>query len=164
MERVMQEKYASPSAEHEPKRKLWFDGPNYTADAVIIHRDSQQILLIQRGDTKQWALPGGFVDKGETAHTAAQREIAEETGANITMNGILVYEGAVEDPRNTPSAWIETSAYLFPADDTFAATGSDDAIDAQWLPLDALPPLYGSHRDIIKRALEHLNKNPHSGE
>lgn len=56
----------------EHPKKLWYEGPNYTADAVVINPASKRLLLIQRKDTGQWALPGGFVDEGEIALDAAR--------------------------------------------------------------------------------------------
>lgn len=140
----------------KPERKLWHDGPNYTADAVVIQPDEQKILLIQRSDTGQWALPGGFIDENETQHDAAKREALEETGAALTTDGALIYQGLVDDPRNSETAWIETSAYLFLTPEVFSVTGSDDALAAEWKSLHALPELYGSHKAIVEKAFEYL--------
>ncbi len=135
------------------KSELWFVGPNYTADAIVIDEHQQKILLIQRRDCGQWALPGGFVDPGESSLNAAVREANEE--ASIAVNdGQLVYRGIVDDPRNSERAWIETSAYLFPTVHDVVVTAGDDASDAQWFPLDNLPPLYASHAAIIMRAID----------
>ncbi|UTX51538.1 NUDIX domain-containing protein [Candidatus Saccharibacteria bacterium TM7i] len=140
------------------ERKLWHKGPNYTADAVIINTTEQKILLIQREDTEQWALPGGFVDEDETPLQAVQREAFEETGLVITTSDKdLVYQGPVEDPRNSDTAWIETSGYLFRLTAELEATAGDDAKSAQWTPLDTLPELYGSHQQIVENALRSLD-------
>lgn len=143
--------------EHAP-RKLWHEGPNYAADAVVIQPTLQQILLIQR-QTGEWALPGGFVNKDEPAHLAAKREAEEETGHIVTGDGELVYEGPVEDPRNTEDAWIETSAYLFTTDLLPEVEGRDDAKDAKWTALETLPNLYGSHNVIVTNALRLLQNS-----
>ncbi|MEO1095476.1 MAG: NUDIX hydrolase [Cyanobacteria bacterium J06638_28] len=60
-----------------------------------------QIVLIRRRDTGLWALPGGLVDWGEDIATAAQRELAEETGLKATRVGRLVgvYSQPGRDPR-----------------------------------------------------------------
>jgi hydrolase, NUDIX family len=60
------------------EQKLWYDGPNYTADSIVIHPESRQVLLVKR-KTGEWALPGGFIDPGEEPLTAAHREVMEET-------------------------------------------------------------------------------------
>ena len=144
------------TVEKNAERTLWFDGPNLTADAVVVHPKSARILLIKRGDTGQWALPGGFINQDEPAALAAQREAQEETGLVLTNEGYLIYQGAVDDPRNTETAWIETSAYLFTLHTMPEVTGNDDAAAAQWTDIAALPALYGSHQQIIEQALRHL--------
>ena len=135
-----------------PRAELWFDGPNYTADAIIIDPLQQKILLIERRDCGEWALPGGFVDGDEPAYAASIREAKEEASIELS-DGQLVYRGIVDDPRNTERAWIETSAYLFECTDVAAEAG-DDAHDARWFAFDALPPLYASHASIVARALD----------
>ncbi len=141
----------------EQPKKLWFEGPNYTADAVIINPASERLLLIQRKDTGQWALPGGFVNEGEIALDAARREAEEETGARLVGDARLIYKGIVDDPRNSDTAWIETYAYLFKTLSFFNLRPGDDAADAQWKNLTELPPLYASHQKIVALALRHLN-------
>ena len=139
-----------------PERALWLDGPNYTADSVIVHPESASILLIRR-KTGEWALPGGFVDAEETPREAAIREAEEEATIVVEGEAPLVFRGVVDDPRGSQDAWIETSAYLFVTDHRAMATGRDDAIDAAWHSLDSLPELYASHRAIVERALDHLD-------
>lgn len=137
------------------KRQLWFDGPNHAADGIVINPESQSILLIRRA-SGEWALPGGFVDNGESARNAAIREVAEETSVQLDSEAALVFRGIVDDPRNSKSSWIETSAYLFLASEHSPATAKDDAIDAKWFSLDDLPPLYASHDEILQRAIDYL--------
>ena len=133
----------------ETKPGLWFDGPNYTADAVIIDPDTEKIVLIKRRDTGDWALPGGFIEPSERSDQAAVREAFEETGLALSEPTQCIYRGIVADPRNTDQAWIETSAYLFTQSSDMTVCGSDDACEARWLPLGDLPQLYASHDDIV---------------
>lgn len=145
--------------EKTPERKLWHDGPNYTADAVIVNPGNQEVLLIQRKDTGQWALPGGFIDKDEIALVAARREVFEETGLKVEPGDKpMIYRGIVEDPRNSPTAWIETTAYLFVVNVTSEATPGDDAREAKWIALNQLPELYGSHQQILENALPLISR------
>lgn len=144
---------------HTKERKLWFDGPNYTADAVIIDPEAERIFLIQRGDTGQWALPGGFVDPGDDSpYDAAVREAKEEGNLALFGSAPLIFRGVVDDPRNSEDAWIETSAYLFTATHADTEKAGDDAVDVAWPRLDELTSesLYASHAMIIERALDHL--------
>ena len=142
----------------ETRPGLWYDGPNYTADALIIDPQAHAILLIKRGDTGDWALPGGFIEASEPPEGAAMREAYEETGLTGLTEGRLIYQGIVDDPRNTEQAWIETSAYVFFHSIDQCVEGNDDAAEAAWLPLDRLPPLYASHSAIIAAGLAALEQ------
>jgi len=58
-------------------------------------------LLVRRGDTGKWALPGGTLEWGETFRSAIARELEEETGAKLLSLGALlgVYSAPERDPR-----------------------------------------------------------------
>ena len=60
-----------------------------------------RLLLIRRGDSGKWALPGGTLEWGETLQSAITRELFEETGAQVTRLGELlgVYSTPERDPR-----------------------------------------------------------------
>lgn len=139
------------------EKKLWYDGPNYAADAVIIDPDMAKILLIERADTGEWALPGGFIDPtGESSLEAALREAKEEAGVSGLSGGECIYRGRTSDRRSTTSAWIETSAHLFHLPSTGDIQAGDDAKAAAWHTLDNLPALYGAHRMLVERALDYI--------
>ncbi len=143
------------------KGAYWRWGPNYTADSVVVHGDA--ILLVERGDTGAWALPGGFVDGGEGTIHAARREVREETGITLdTVWGNPIYKGPVVDLRMTAHAWPETSAFLFQLDNTLCRptpAGGDDARSAEWVSIAELPNLhlFGSHRFLAQLALSQLD-------
>lgn len=89
-------------------------GPNHAADAIVtrVSEEGALELLIVKRPSGEWAVPGGFVDAGETALTTALRELGEETGIkNPIVAARPVYTGIVRDPRTTDNAWIETSAF-----------------------------------------------------
>jgi len=75
--------------------------PRLTVDVVI--SNGTKVVLVKRKNDPfkgQWALPGGFVDFGETVEQAAQREVKEETGLDIELEGLLgVYSDPNRDPR-----------------------------------------------------------------
>ena len=60
-----------------------------------------RLLLIRRGDSGKWALPGGTLEWGETLRSALTRELFEETGAHVLELGELLgtYSGPERDPR-----------------------------------------------------------------
>ena len=77
--------------------------PPVAADAIIelIDRPGRPIVLIERRfPPPGWAIPGGFVEFGETVEAAAIREAYEETGLQVSLTSLLgVYSDPARDPR-----------------------------------------------------------------
>jgi len=137
--------------------RYWNWGPNFTADPIVMTTSAQpRVLLIKRGDTGAWALPGGFVDPTDVdVLAAAKRELYEETGLALTIPGTEVYTGVVGDLRTTAHAWAETGAYLLQVAHQVPVAGMDDATDAKWVRIDQLQgTLFGSHAFLIDEALQ----------
>jgi len=149
-------------------------GPNYAADPIITrinHRTGTvEMLAVQRKDNGQWAIPGGMVDKGEEVSRTLTRELREETGVVLEMEGgWVVYRGYVDDPRNTDNAWMETTAkHLHLASETadrMDLKAGDDAHAVRWLRLEphTVKDLYASHCSLITEVLrEMIRSNPFS--
>ena len=104
--------------------------PKLMVDVVIPSEDGR-VLLIRRGSEPfegQWALPGGFVEIGETVEEAAAREAEEETGLSVE---ILRLVGVYSDPDRDPRGHNVSCAFLArPAPgggDPLAATDASDA-------------------------------------
>lgn len=125
------------------------------------------VLLIRRGTppyVNHWALPGGHVDVGETAHSAALRELAEETGIDLvadceasgTYPPTLLQVGVYAEPGRDPRGRYVTFAYLAEFAWSPVAVAAADATDAQWLPvasvLGGIVPLAFGHARIIADA------------
>ena len=70
---------------------------------VVIPSEDERVVLIRRGSEPyqgEWALPGGFVEVGETVEEAAVREAAEETGLAVEVARLVgVYSDPERDPR-----------------------------------------------------------------
>lgn len=143
----------------EQPEKLWREGVNQAADAIII-RSGSSVCLIRRYDGGGWALPGGFVDDNETTLEAARREAFEETGLTVEDTNGCVYSGRVDDPRNSKTRWIESDAYVFNVDGG-EPKAADDADKAAWVPLVMIPrlnTLYGSHKEMIMRVIDKIEQ------
>lgn len=130
-----------------------FPRPSVTTDILVFSiRDGVlQVLLIERNLDPfkgTWAIPGGFVQMDEDLHTGALRELEEETG----LSGIPIRQlGTYGAPGRDPRGRVITIAFqaLVPSD-TLHAKGGSDADDAQWFPVDDLPPLAFDHAQILK--------------
>ena len=73
-----------PATKTSAKKKQKQCDPNHPHCARILLIDSQQrLLLVRELKHKQWNLPGGIIDSGEDAWTAAKRELLEETAVDI---------------------------------------------------------------------------------
>jgi ADP-ribose pyrophosphatase len=138
-------------------------GVNNAADPVVIalgEDGKRHILLIKRRDTEQWALPGGMVDPGEHVSATAKRELLEETGVDLqTVPSKVIYQGFVDDPRNTRNAWMETVASLMIVHHTTEVRPDKvETCGAAWFDVDTLDldsetsDLYASHAAIIQQA------------
>jgi 8-oxo-dGTP diphosphatase len=121
-----------------------FDQPRLTVDAVV-HDTRGGVLLIERlNPPPGWALPGGFVDPGETLETAVARELREEAGLEATrIEQFHTYSDPHRDPRH------HTVSTIFLVDAAGAPRAGDDAGRAAFFPYDRLPPLAFDHRDIL---------------
>lgn len=127
-----------------------------TVDAVIFKKTDSgyNILFIKRKNEPfkgKWALPGGFVDENEDLSDAANRELLEETGVKITR---LEQLGAFGKPGRDPRQHTVSIAYIGFAEQNTNAVAADDADEAQWFSIHALPELAFDHADIVKSALD----------
>jgi ADP-ribose pyrophosphatase YjhB (NUDIX family) len=121
-----------------------YRNPFPTVDIII--RMGDKIVLIERKNYPLgWALPGGFVDYGESLESAAIREAKEETGLElINLRQFHAYSDPNRDPRH------HTISLVFTAEGKGELKGGDDAARALLFPLDALPePLCFDHSKIL---------------
>ncbi len=127
-----------------------YKNPAPTTD-VIIHDSNditRGIVLIERINPPHgFALPGGFVDEGESVEHAAIREMQEETGLEVELIGLLgVYSKPHRDPR------FHTMSVVFVGKTCNAQKicAGDDAKNANFYSLDNLPTLAFDHAKIVQ--------------
>jgi 8-oxo-dGTP diphosphatase len=111
---------------------------------LIIRLDGGIVLVKRKHPPHGWALPGGFVDAGETLEAAAAREALEETGLAVRLGRQF---HTYSDPARDPRRHTITTVFLAEADG--AARGGDDAAEARAFPPGELPPLVFDHAQIL---------------
>ncbi|MCL7414450.1 MAG: NUDIX hydrolase [ANME-2 cluster archaeon] len=128
--------------------------PLLTVDLMLAMGD--RIVLIKRANPPyqgQWALPGGFVEVGETVEEAAVREGNEETGLDVELKSLV---GVFSDPGRDPRG--HTVSICFAALGRGIPQASTDAQDVAMFDLDDLPPLAFDHQHIINTGREKLRE------
>lgn len=128
-----------------------YANPTPTADVVILVPDGAPggdgVVLIKRANPPHgWALPGGFVDEGETCEQAAVREMKEETGLDVVLTGLL---GVYSDPKRDPRKHTLSVVYTGFARDISRLKAGDDAGEAEIFPLGQWPELVFDHGVIL---------------
>jgi len=123
--------------------------PLLAADALIelIDQPGRPIVLIERKNPPYgWAIPGGFVDIGETVETTAVREAMEEVSLPVTLRGLLgIYSSPSRDPRG------HTVTAIYVAQATGTPVAADDAKAVGVFMLDQLPsPLAFDHAMVLE--------------
>ena len=125
--------------------------PLLTVDVIIRMPDDGVVLVRRRNRPQGWALPGGFVDVGETLEEAAVREAREETGLEVELEGQF---HAYSDPGRDPRGHTVSMVFLGRA--AGGPRGASDAAEARAFPLEELPePLVFDHADILEDYRRH---------
>jgi ADP-ribose pyrophosphatase YjhB (NUDIX family) len=130
---------------------------------VVVTNDAGQILLIQRTDNDNWALPGGAVDIGESLPQAAIRETREETGIDcqITgLSGIYTNPGHVILYTSNGEVRQEFSIVLIARATGGQPTPSNESSQVRWITLADLDsyPMDASMRLRVRHYAEHRDQ------
>jgi 8-oxo-dGTP diphosphatase len=95
------------------------------------------LLLLHRAKRDQWELPGGKIDSDETPHQAAQRELKEEIGCEVTITKHLGTRDFVEDGNRMTYTW-----FLGELGDALPFIGEPEKFDSmEFIPMHLLPHL-----------------------
>jgi len=143
----------------ESKKYIYeFPKANVTVDALVFDNSKSKILLIQRRNEPfkdYWAIPGGFVEYGETVENTAIREAKEETGIDIKLKRLFnVYSKPDRDPRGHSI----TIVYLATGNINDMKAGSD-ADDIKLYSFEELSSLKIAfdHENILTDVLNKIN-------
>ena len=133
--------------------------PTYIQPAAraVIFDELGRILLIRRGDNKQWALPAGGMEPGESVTECMAREVWEETGLTVeTSVAFAIYS----EPRFTaptrPEAQLLTVAYRIDGWSGELNRITDETDDARWFSVDelrSLPDLMPMYLETVEDCL-----------
>lgn len=123
-----------------------YSNPFPTVDIIIELEDSGVVLIQRKNSPKGWALPGGFVDYGESLEVAAVREAREETSLNIKL---IEQFHTYSDPSRDPRHHTITTVYIASA--TGIPKAADDAREVGIFQETDLPePLAFDHGKILR--------------
>ena len=130
--------------------------PAHVSLAVVlqVRGGDLQVLLWQRAQEPyagSWALPGGYLEPGETLEESIRRHLAEKVDVRE-----LAHVEQLEtrsEPKRTPDEWQLATAYL-----GLVPSDADPRLpaDTDWHPVDALPPLAFDHESIVLAGRERL--------
>jgi len=136
---LMEEK--CPSCGYVTRRRR---NPVPTVDIIIEFQDQGLVLIERANPPPGWALPGGFVDYGESLEAAAIREAREETGLTVTLMGQF---HTYSDPRRDPRQHTITTVYV--AQGEGQPQAADDARSLSIFAPEQLPPVLAFDHSLI---------------
>jgi len=118
----------------------WIDWFNPAPTVSVLIQRRGRVLLVRRAFAPArgaWDVPGGFIDRGETAERAARREMREELGVDVRIGRFLGTFPDTYGPERMPSLNIYYLGRL--ARDGATVRAGDDASECRWFPLDRTP-------------------------
>ena len=124
--------------------------PRISVDIIIKYK-SGIVLIKRKNPPLGWAIPGGFVEYGESLEHAAIREAKEETNLDVRL---LKQLHAYSDPERDPRG--HTISVVFLADGNGVLKSGDDAEHAEVFQTDNLPDMVFDHSKIISDSMPFL--------
>eukprot|EP01083_Nonionella_stella_P228743 810411_1 len=155
-----------PNHAADPIVTRWMRQNNEIIKDKVTGKPILEFIAIERQDGGGWAIPGGMVDPGEHISRTIRREFGEEAMDTygikdenekkkvvkqiddfFTNNGVEIYAGYCDDPRNTDNAWMETVAFNYHDKNgdnvgKFNLKAGDDAAKVKWMKIDKNLKLY----------------------
>ena len=132
--------------------------PSVATDAVILslRNDTLSVLLAKRADGLGWALPGGFIQKGESLDECVRRELKEETGIEVPF---LRHFGNYSAPERDPRGQVISIAYVavYPSG-KLKLRADTDVVDVGWFNTQKMPDLAFDHSNICSDAIAYTER------
>ncbi len=123
-----------------------FKNPIPTVDIIIELEDKGIILIKRKNPPHGWAIPGGFVDYGESLEDAAKREAKEETSLNVEL---IKQFHTYSDPKRDKRFHTISTVYIAKAKGEPRA--ADDAVEVGIFNIDNFPePIVFDHKEILR--------------
>jgi 8-oxo-dGTP diphosphatase len=140
----------------------WIDWFNPAPTASVLILRGGRVLLVRRAFAPArgaWDVPGGFIERGETAEAAAKREAREELGVDVRIERLVGIFPDIYGAERQPSLNIYYLARLRRRN--AIVRPADDASGFQWVPFDRLPRrlAFQNNRQAL-RALRRLQRRP----
>jgi ADP-ribose pyrophosphatase YjhB (NUDIX family) len=121
--------------------------PRFTVGAVVLVRTTDdQLLLLRQPPGTGWSLPAGLMDRGERPPQTAARELAEESGVQLTPDDL---EAAVPNAIVHREGWIDCVFRATVPPDTALHVDGAEVYEAAFHPIDALPPLTVATAELL---------------
>jgi ADP-ribose pyrophosphatase YjhB (NUDIX family) len=138
------------------ERREYPDAPRAGVGAVVLSEG--RVLLVKRGSPPsqgKWSLPGGLVQLGESAESAAVREVEEECGLKVRLLGLA---GVVDRIMRDSDGRVRYHYLLIDyaaAPEAGTARAGSDAAEVRWVPIDELARYDTTDglREMVERAV-----------
>ena len=132
--------------------------PSVATDVVLftIREGKLNILLVKRKDDGLWAIPGGFLQEGESLNQCAERELKEETGITVPyLEQFENFSNPIRDPRTQV---ISVAFIAIHPSGKLKLRADTDVSDVNWFDYEMIPELAFDHNEICIKARLRLNK------
>ena len=132
--------------------------PSVATDVVLftIREGKLNILLVKRKDDGLWAIPGGFLQEGESLNQCAERELKEETGITVPyLEQFENFSNPIRDPRTQV---ISVAFIAIHPSGKLKLRADTDVSDVNWFDYEMIPELAFDHNEICVKARLRLDK------